>query len=1041
MNLRMFLQDNASLQSRPRRRRHSIADVRFLHTLHDIPEKPEEEDTDKERRRSTGSFHQKERPRAASEPPCESTQNCNEGNVNVESTSEANGTTVRSSIDCNSPRYKRCFSFEKSTEESEHLIEAVSTYVLSYTDDAGNVCNTDDVSPTTTGSSSLQESSKETSDEELALSEMLRKVDTSMAPQRSRQGSVIEPDVIERITSLTPVVESSRSSSAASVSINLNGSPEDGDYNEGSELGSRHSSTKNTKEDVLGKILLSPLLTRRGSLSDVMRSLSPHFNKKSDLGRHDTAGNDGKLSSTFLSPHVHGHIKDPWGPLSPMNFNKGKSERDQNPNIQTRAKNESQSKKESENVLGKIMNSPNLLKRRGSLGDVLRTLFPQIGSSSSKVVDTKTSINIVPAAEKEHECNIPSKYKDGVLWRIIKSPVLTRRGSLGNILNTLSPNPTRRCPSPSPLTVKCDTDDAPSEKTSPTAPELPKSKDVQRSPGESRSKGLLAIVQQHVINHSQAMQRKRRNSIASTKPHTGTLELSLRESLGTGEWGNESNHENDSKSSVLKTTALIKDSLSNKNNDNGNSNNNSVNSNNNNAESKDIKRCGPADGMRNSNRPGAVLNHQVQGTAKASSPLDLSKSKEKSHTSAIGDVISPVPRKLVGSESMDVPRVQSPQRKISAPLPPRSIDPPQRKSSVNVIKRSPITFVIPNDKPGRTEGRVNAPDNQPSSGVGFHNSRFLPLSQEEADDYSRIKKTEASNSATINSTITMSSRVTVHGGGGKGVVRKLGISPKQPPLNDSLPTEERFAALSERYASLKAKLGGSDSKQKTQDSFSKPVEKSEHSPNTDDKLTQSKCWRTVESIPLQQFADHQVSDKRVASTESTMTAENGGKQGTDSEENGIDLKRITVTSSEDNHVSGNDVGVIETISSMNSIEKSPNIDTNNNIKPSIAKMQVENDEVVNSSYMAHAGKTTLDLRPESPAQWSRTTVLAKLMNRKMGPRRKQSIVPRVVRRRSKVYTDSDTGGNGIPASAAQFEKIRTVIESSVLRAPVRQEVR
>ena len=1021
-----------------------MADVRFLHTLYDIPENPEEENTDKERRRSTGSLGQeKERSRAAIEPPCEGTQSYYEGIVNVQSTSEANGTTALPSGDCNVdefPRYKQSYSFENFTEDNGHLIEAVSTYVLSYTDDVGSDARngSGDVSPTTSGSSSPQESSKETSDGELALSGILRlrKVGTSMATPGSRRESVIDPDVLERLTSLTPVVESSRLSSIASVSINRNGSP---DYSEGSELGSRRSSTKNT-EGMVGKILVSPCLTSRGSLNDLVRSVSPQFDKKSDLGEQETPGNDGKLSST-LSTHAIGHIKYPCRSIFPMNL-KDATERDESPNIQIRAKNESQVTKETENAFGKIMNFPNLLKRRGSLGDLLHELSPQIGSSTSKLVDTKKSLK--PAAEKEHECNSPSKGKDGILGRILKSPALTRRGSIGNVLNRLSPNPSRRCPSPSPLTNKCNTDDAQSEKRSPIGPEVLKSKDVQGSPGEVRSKGLLAIVQQHVISHSHALAWQRRKSIASTKPHTGTLELSLKESLDTGEWGNESNPENDRKSSVLKKAAPIKDSLSNKNNKDS-SNNNRVNGNDINTESKDsAKRCGSSDDMRNSNGPGAVLNHQMQGTAKASSPSDLSNSKETCQIRADGDIIFPVPRQdrqLVGSESMDVPRVQSPQRKTSAPLPTRSTAPPQRKSSVHVIKRSPITFVIPNDKSG-TEGRVNEPNYQPSCGVGFNDSRFLPLSQEEADDYSRIIKTEARKSAMTNSTITMSSKVTVHGGGGKRIVRKLGICPKQPPLNDSLPTEERFAALSERYAYLKAKLERSDSKQKTQDSSVKPSEKSEQSRNTDSILTQSKyCWTTVESIPIQPFADHQVSDKRVASTESTLTAKDGGKQDTDSDKNGINLKPRTVISSEYNHVSGREGSVIKKLSRMNSNEKSPNVDANNNSKPSIAKIQVENDEVGNISSMANTSKTSLDLRPHSPAQRSRTSVLAKLMNRKMGPRRKQSIVPRVAKRRSKVYTESVSGGNGIPASTVQFEKIRTAVESSVLRAPVRQRVR
>ena len=1036
MNLKTFLLNNASLQSRPKRRRHTFADVRFLHTFHDIPKKPAKEDTDKERRRSTGSCEREEgRSTAAREPPSQSTQNYYDDTVNVafsSEASEANGTTTSHSGNLNvdeSPRYIRCFS-ENPTEDNEHLIEAVSTYVLSYTDDADNIaCNTSDVSPTTTGSSSAQESSKETSDEELALPEMLRKIDTSMAPNRSRQGSVIDPDMLERTT---PVVESSRSSSNASLSKNLNGSPEDGDCNGGSELGSRRSSIKNTDSEkgMLEEILVSPRLTKRGSLNDVLRSVSPQFDEKSDLGRQETGGNDGMFCSVLLPPHAHGHMKDPWRPLSPKNVNKSRIERDESPNIPTQVKNEIQLKKESENVLGKIMNFHNLLKRRGSLRDVFRTLCPEIDSSTPKVVDNRTSSK--PAADKEQECT--SKHKNGIVKRILKCPDLTKRGSIGNVLNTLSTNPGTTCPSPSPFTNKLDADDAQSGTTSAIGLRMPKCKDVQGSPDESRSKGLLAIVHQPAINHSLAIQRKRRNFIASTKPHTGTLELSLGESLDIGEWGNERNAEKDSKSPVMKSTAPIKDILLNKNNiDNSNSDHNT--------ESKDsVKRCDPGDDMPNSNRPGAVLGDHLQGTAKTSSPSDLSKSKEKSQISAIGDVIFPVPRQLVDAESMDNPRLHYPQRKISAPLPPRNVHPPQRKSSVKVIKRSPITLVIPNDNCGKTEGRVNAPDYQPSSGVGFNYSCFLPLTQEEADDYSRIKETEEIKSATTNSTITMSSRVTVHGRGGKGIVRKFGISSKQPPLNDSLPTEERFAALSERYASLKAKLEGSDLRQKTQDSSFKPSEKREHSVKTDDKLTQSKYWTTVESIPLRQFADHLASDKRVASTESTLTAKDGGQQETDSEKNNINLKRNTVTSSEYNHVSENDVGAIEMMSSMNRIERL-NIDASLKIKPSDAKTQAEKDGVGNISSMAYASKTNLDLRPESPAPRSRTSVLAKLMKRKMGPRRKQSIVPREAKRRSKVYLGSFTCGNGIPTSAVQFEKMRTVVENSVLRAPVRQEVR
>ena len=1168
MDLRTFLLNNASLNSRPKKRRHSIADVRFLHTLNDIPERPEEEESDKERRRSTGNFEKEneDRSRSLSEPPGGVPTNCcgeggtppistrdmNEplgdvnGSINVSqnpskfptdsqnpamSASEkitktprdVHGTGVFQPVDDQRDENPRSCKRSCSVDEDD-LKEAVSTYVLSYMDDTGQDIAVQEVSPCTTGSSSPQESSKETSDEELTLSEMLRKVETPMTTSRSRRGSTIDPVVLERITSLTPIVESSRSSSLASVAGNLNGfeaSPDNSDENQAcDDLESSVSSPRNAdhKQDMLGKILLSPRLTRRGSLGDVLNSLSPQFYTAADPGRqefkngpsfqvrdrgklktnvkepetlskHQVTGNVGLLKSTHLSPQMRGQIKDPWRPLSPFNVKKecnehpklqqngtsdsskqdhgnvlGKimnsptllkrrsslgevlhslspngglspspgrpTECTEHPKLQENGTSES-CKEGNRNVLGKIMNSPTLLKRRSSLGDVLRSLSPSAGGLASKGVDTETSS--LSAIEKDSEGDSPNKDKDGVLGRIIRSPSLTRRGSLGNVLNILSPNRSRTSSSPSPLTDKSNVDDD-SSKTKSQVQSMPR--DVERSPGTAGSKGLLAIVQKHVMNHSLTLQRQRSNSICTTKPHTGSLEKSLRNTLDAEGRGVKNKPVSGCKSPVVKPSAptLSKDSLSSINSNTKSSSNN----NNKKSEQLNVNTSGRGDAARSS-RGHNVPSHNKDEKVKTPNPTDHSEPKEKSQTTVNPhDLISPTPRRLVESDSVDVPRVQSdfpsekpPQRKVSAPLPPRNIDSPRRKTSVNVIKRSPVTFVISNDKVGRTEVRRNGSEYQLSSGVSFMNSRFLPLGKEEADEYSVIKQEEACRSTrdvAVNSTIKMSSRVTVHGGNGS-IVRNL----------DSLPTDERFAALSERYASLKAKIGRNEAKQNIQESSPKPAESSDVSPNTEETLTQTKCWTTVESIRIEEIQGT-VSYKRddVMYPDGTMVMEDENKKKVNSDRNGVGITRTEI-----NDVKWNDVATMKTVSEIYGVEEDKNIDgdcvalnykDNNNNKPSLVEIEDGKGEIRTNV------KTFLDLRPESPAQRTRTSVVAKLMNRKRGPRRKQSIVPRVTKRRSKVFKENCSGDGCVPVSAAQFEKIRTLVESTVLRAPVRQEV-
>jgi hypothetical protein len=72
---------------------------------------------------------------------------------------------------------------------------------------------------------------------------------------------------------------------------------------------------------------------------------------------------------------------------------------------------------------------------------------------------------------------------------------------------------------------------------------------------------------------------------------------------------------------------------------------------------------------------------------------------------------------------------------------------------------------------------------------------------------------------------------------------------------------------------------------------------------------------------------------------------------------------------------------------------------------------------------------------------SRTTVIASLIDRKLGPRRKTSIVPKLATRKSRVFNDSEARIQGMPLTIEQFNRYRNYIEKVTLKSTVRTEVR
>ena len=1207
MDLKTFLQSNVALPPRPRRRRHSIADLRFVYNLHDIPERPEDEEEEEvenePRRRSTGSCAKNERDRSASEPPGNrSPKDCDSDVINIpgnpstgasvspseltkDTSKEANEIAVfPSAADDRRTAFQRCYKRSSSVDE-DVVKEAVSTYVLSYTDEDGNVISADEVSPSITGSSSP-------SDEDLSLSEMVRKVEAQSPMTRTRRGSAIDQDVVEQITCLTPIVESSRSSSLSSVVANVNGrenSPENCSKNERTFLGSSSICPKkfDKNQEMLERIIKSPNLTRRGSISEVLNSLSAKVELSSDPARQNTR-EDGRENSTegafqgsnstspiasdknqeileriIKSPNLtrRGSLSEVLCSLSPQfgvnsdparqNTRKGPSSHFEN-DSKFRAQNEKPEKLI--NPLSKGSNamlsqqtpeqkkSPWSPLKVNAEDDQQSKLQEKCDVSGATPIGVDKEKVILSMPENGAEWDLPNKDKDSLLGRIIKSPCLTRRGSIGNVLNVLSPSPMRKCPSLTPSITRFNAEDVCSDST--------KAKDVKQSSGTANPKGLLAIIQKHVLNHTQKIQRKRRNSIASTSPHTGALEISLRDSFYpemnyssakstvSASLNNSkqfSNQISSSKSSsnynqqnaqlrtriasqkdiqqIIGNNASVVNSTLSTPTDNSSENSNNRGSHNQNNEQlnakitnhKDVKQkidsnslCtksavssisssffseggnnSSSDRQHNEQLNVQNTNHEevkhiidtnssvVMSTAAAppndtsvsdysnrsrsrnqqseqltvrgspfgrgdnsvstSTPATYSAHTESSQTSDINDLLSSTSRRLAGYESIDAAVLQSDllsvklaQRKISAPAAPKGVDSPQRKTSVNIIKRAPITFVISNKKDGETEVRGNGSECLMDRGVSFTNSRFLPISQKEAKENSLMKEEEASNlsNKTVNSTVTMSSRVTIYGGGGT-TVGKTGVAGTQNPPNDSIPTDERFAALSERYASLKAKLGGSDSRQENQASSPKEspkaVESKDHSSNIGETSTQLKSWTTVESIPIGECQD---------STFGKGVGEACPEGKRKVREDDSEQKGMCFTEN------ANDATPWRNMVSIYDAESDLKIDENNNVSrnayPSMSKMEKGKGEIPSSERTA--------------VQRTRTSVVAKLMDRKMGIRRKQSIVPRVTERQSKVYKEYCTVDIGIPATVAQFEEIRTVVEKTVLRAPVRQKV-
>lgn len=597
------------------------------------------------------------------------------------------------------------------------------------------------------------------------------------------------------------------------------------------------------------------------------------------------------------------------------------------------------------------------------------------------------------------------KEKGSLFCRIIRSPSFTKRGSIGNVLNSLYPNTKNEGPASCASICKSGASMGLPEANQSGTTDVPKSKNIKKS--SSNAESLKAIVQKNVVDRCQGVQRARRNSIASYKPMTGALETSLRESIQNGRW-------NSGKAPVMSCEISC------------------------NAKRDYVSHI--CNGQRD---PGRV---KVDDKLKISNLTNPSCGMGKSQRRVDYRAASPKPIRLTNAEDLNDPQIRSQQTSCtvkgncSSALPSRGIDPPERKSSATIIKRSPVAIVIPNDK---TKEKENASEGyQVPSVVSFINSSFKPLGQEEAEEYSVMKKEEARKSS------KHASHVTCYDEEG-AMIRKpeLGTAREPPLVEDSLPTNERFVALSERFAALKAKIRGNDMKQKSQFSSLASSQLNHCSSDMSDALEFSKCPTALETAPLGVFQDRLsgISDGLLDhKIEKTSSVEDGGRQsGTiDSQNSGVHRMAITFNIKEiERHVdkqSSKNVGRAYDYETEGDINWGRSVDENNNEMSSAVNNAPKID--VTFDGIGSRDKAAL-VRPESFAPRTRASVVAKLMDRKMIIRKRQSIEPKMMKRQSMVYDEYSSPESGIPRTFEQFEWIRAHVENTVLREPVRHEVR
>ena len=384
---------------------------------------------------------------------------------------------------------------------------------------------------------------------------------------------------------------------------------------------------------------------------------------------------------------------------------------------------------------------------------------------------------------------------------------------------------------------------------------------------------------------------------------------------------------------------------------------------------------------------------------------------------------------------------------------------PKRKISVQVMRRSPIIFsVAPKDESRDKDARI---PHVGAMATGRREDKSAPADGE-------MKATVSVSRHTRSAFVTFQSP-----NPGKTTEEVLANSCASP-------TGQRFAALSEKYASLTAKFAqgfGKDKKGKGKGvepgskegkARKKSKEKKEETCGDADSKNET-SWALVDeglgklSYSPGRNTEHcmgNVKDEEIFSKRQCRDINNNDcnsnnancEKSSDIAKDDLkvadsDTRRVT----EGNNEQSSDTSTPKSVGERPSLEKVWTTVERLVVEPVGTKSEDDGNPTTTATPIpdtaAEEGALTepgpAQVRDEAPALGPtriRTSILAKFMDRKLTRRRKQSIVPKAVQRKSKVYKTAEGAGADLPVTMAEFEAVRHRVDKTHQNGSLRSEV-
>ena len=991
----------------------------------------------------------------------------------------------------------------RKADESDvySLRAAVSTYVLSYDTGANEndeilrkLSNASDTAEDLSlADSSLSEVSSSDDSPRASLCQLLKQLEP-LRPSTQRRGSFLVEEMEERMATLPPISEGSKTgimtsvASGSTVQVLLpEGAPntilksgvdkelEHGEEEIHNERATSGNNSENSKgEDVLNKLLSSPKLssTKRGSLGELLRNLAASPTPQS--GKRDQAISDQKCKNLP-------DYGDSASYYTEMNSDKPESSKEKS---RVLGQDHHVSQQLESTLVNKTISSPKVLEQQGSLspipqmnaisaasaGEASHSIIPENGGSTNSLEELQS--HPTPQASSSYLTARDGNHADMFNKILDSSLLLRRRGSLREVLRTLSPIPTQQgkadgTEEESKPHNRGQNSDS-SQKEASHNPQSNVQSSKKPEPSVVGSKELLAAVHQRVMTHSPEPQRRcQRNFVFSENLRNESPEESLRNAVDLTSDDRilplQNCDETLSVSNVVNISGIGRD-------------------------------------RSNTKERGDPNAYEV---GKDVSSEDYNKYSKKGDQSIPR---SPTPVKFTKASNQDDNQPQGHSvvnraMSVDSSNQEAKADAPKRKISVHVMRRSPVIFSVSSNEKGGKE-------------------RADPQIAVMTTDREGVANPKRSGRGAreVQPTVSVSPQIRSAFGPGKPDVSQIGTvdegALKSSPYKDASPTGKRFAALSEKYASLQAKFAqgfGKEKKEKEKekgsdgrdDSTSAKDNREERSDrnskgcnggdssiinnnnnnnsNSNNNESGIFCVRNIK-------IDSNNKDENVNSNNENNNTNNNNKEWRNSDRSSkSDNEDDTHNNNSSNNNNNNNInnkdqrsGDGSSKSNNNQGNNVNNNNNNNNNKDTDYCNHERQSPPQDSSSSTSTGQRphlekvwttveTLIVSPitakkneDSPTEKTaseknktrvsaednrdipirkRTSVLAKLMDRKLGRRRKQSIVPKAVHRKSKVYQIAEGGATQIPTSMSEFEAIRSGVEKKMLIGPLCSEVR